>query len=248
MNWSVEQSSLGRIAIPRDLPDNTAVFCTSADFDGRLHSSTIEALGRLLRERFAFEGELASCGQIHGASVATVGRSATPWRETPACDALVSTDTGLALAIKIADCLPIAILDRESRHIGIVHSGWRGAAKRVVPAALARMTTLHATKAPSVRVWMGPSIRVCCFEVGEEVVESLAGAYGDISPFVDRSRGPKPHVDLAGLTAKILESAGVSPTDIDDSGLCTRCDRSIFHSFRRSREESGRNLMIIARR
>lgn len=244
-NWQIEQSSLGRIAVPRNLPRGLAVFCTSSDFEGRLHEGAVDALVRLLRERFALECTLASCGQIHRATVATAARVPERWRETPDCDALVSIDDRVALAIKIADCLPVALFDTEGPGVANVHSGWRGSAARVVPAALARMTELHGTRPGSLRVWLGPSIRGCCFEVGEEVVEAISLAYGDAEPFVDRSRGPRPHVDLTGLTISVLERAGVDQSAIDDSGLCTLCEGSIFHSFRRDGERSGRNLMII---
>ena len=129
-----------------------------------------------------------------------------------------------------------------------VHSGWRGAAARVVPAALEALASLHGTRPSSIRAWLGPSIRGCCFEVGEEVVEAIETAYGGIDDLVDRSRGVRPHVDLPGLTTRILRDAGVDAEAIDDSGLCTRCEGSIFHSYRRDRERSGRNLMLIGRR
>lgn len=245
--WPVEHTHIGRIAVPRGLDQGLAVFCTSADFEGRLTEPAVGQIARLLRERFAFDGTLASCGQVHGATVALAPRSEATWSETPACDALVSVEGRVALAIKVADCLPVSMLDAEHARLANVHSGWRGAAARVVPAAIERMTALHGTRPSAIQAWLGPSIRVCCFEVGEEVVERLRASYGDVSRWIDRSRGPKPRVDLAGLTAQVLETAGVPPDAIDDSGVCTRCDGSIFHSHRRDGERSGRNLMVIAR-
>jgi YfiH family protein len=247
MTWRIEGTAIGRIVVPPNLPDDVTVLCTSSDFEGRLNDRTVDSLSSLLRERFAFRGAIASCGQVHGAAVAAVRRADGPWQETPSCDALVSTDDSTALAIKIADCLPIAVYDAASGHLANIHSGWRGAAARVVPEALETLRKLHGSRAESLRAWLGPSIRVCCFEVGEEVVDAIETAYGETSPFVDRSRGRKPHVDLPALTARILRDAGVDPASIDDSGLCTRCEGSIFHSFRRDGERSGRNLMVIGK-
>jgi len=85
--------------------------------------------------------------------------------------------------------------------------------------------------------FLGPSIRVCCFEVGEEV----AGQF-DVR-FVDRTRGPKPHVDIIAVTIASLHERGVA--NIVDTELCTRCPGSIFHSYRRD-QKSGRNLAIVA--
>jgi polyphenol oxidase len=244
--WRIEHTPLGRIVVPPALPDGAAVFCTSVDFEGLLTESAIDAVARLLCARFGFEGTLATCGQVHGMTVATAPRSEATWTETPDCDALVSLDGHVALAIKVADCLPISILDTEHGKVANIHSGWRGAAARVVPAAVERMSALHGTKPSSVRAWLGPSIRTCCFEVGEEVVDALRLAYGDVDRWVDRSSGSRPHVDLSGLTTGVLTAAGVPPGLIDDCGLCTRCDGSIFHSFRRDGKRAGRNLMVIA--
>jgi len=247
MNWRIEHTEIGRIVSPGNLPDGVALFCTTSDFEGRLTSNAIDSLSSLLRDRFASYGAIASCGQVHGAGVATTGRRTGHWTETPDCDALVSFDTSAALAIKIADCLPVTLYDTEQSSLANIHSGWRGAAMRVVPTTLERLCSTGGTTLRHLRAWLGPSIRGCCFEVGEEVVEALTAAYGEIGSFVDRNLGPRPHVDLAGLTCRILADSGVREDSIDDSGICTRCEGSIFHSYRRDGARSGRNLMIVAR-
>ena len=54
--------------------------------------------------------------------------------------------------------------------------------------------------------WLGPAIRVCCFEVGEEVAEQFPG-------FVDRTIGAKPHVDIAAFTRELLQARGITEAD-----------------------------------
>ncbi len=68
-----------------------------------------------------------------------------------------------------------------------------------------------------------------------------------MTPYVDRNFGPKPHVNVVAVTAAVLRNAGFRSYRIDDSGLCTRCDGSIFHSFRRDGGGGGRNLAVVAR-
>ncbi|HEY8130889.1 MAG TPA: laccase domain-containing protein, partial [Thermoanaerobaculia bacterium] len=87
--------------------------------------------------------------------------------------------------------------------------------------------------------FLGPSIRVCCFEVGEEVAAEFDAR------FIDRTLGPKSHVDIAALTIGVLRERGFAEERIVDPGLCTRCVGSIFHSYRRDKR-SGRNLAIVA--
>jgi copper oxidase (laccase) domain-containing protein len=43
-----------------------------------------------------------------------------------------------------------------------------------------------------------------------------------------------------------LTERGIAPQNIHDSGLCTRCDGSIFHSYRRDAGRGGRNLAVAA--
>lgn len=238
MTWPVEQTGIGRIVVPPSLPDGFALFYTTIDFDGRLDQEAAATLMGIVRERFGIDATLSTCVQVHGKSVVRATGDAG-WRECDSCDALFSFDSGSALGIKVADCLPITIADTDRGVIANVHSGWRGAVQKIVAEAIDVLGTVSA----GAQAWLGPSIRVCCFEVGEEVVDAFRASYAEAESFVVRS-GAKPHIDLPGLTAALLLERGFAPQHIHDSGLCTRCGGSIFHSYRR--ERGGRNLAIAA--
>ena len=138
-----------------------------------------------------------------------------------------------------------------------VHSGWRGALQHIKTKAL-DTAPLHPAHSIA---FLGPTIRVCCFEVGEEVAVEFP------ERFVDRALGPKPHVDIPAFTAAILRERGLE--QIVDTELCTRCgtgvsklrglavsgaptagprnpdtSQPLFHSYRRDKK-SGRNLAIV---
>jgi YfiH family protein len=195
---------------------------------------------RIVRKRFGIDAALATCVQVHGRNVIRAAREAN-WRECDSCDGLWSSDRGTALGIKVADCLPVTIADMEHGVIANVHSGWRGAVQKITAAAIDAIGAGTA----AAQAWLGPSIRACCFEVGEEVVEQFQDAYAEAERFVDRSAA-KPHIDLPALTTTLLIERGLKPRNIHDSGLCTRCDGSIFHSYRRDAKRGGRNLAIAA--
>lgn len=226
--WNTESSPLGRIVVPPDLPPGFALFSTTRDYPGKV---VPEDLISLVQSRFGLATSLTTCVQVHGATVVRATRE-NSWRECDSCDALWTSERGVSLAIKVADCLPVSLIDVGQHAIANVHSGWRGAVQRITAAALGTApldpSTTHA--------FLGPSIRACCFEVGEEVATQFD------SRFVDRSR-PKPHVDLVAFTAAILRSRGI--TQISDSELCTRCNGSIFHSYRRDGAGKGRNLVVV---
>ncbi len=237
--WNIETTAtLGRIAVPDVLPPNTAVFCTTRDFSGRLNPDVTNTIAQTIHERFGFETALTTCTQIHSATV-TRATAARKWRECDACDALWSDETHVALGIKVADCLPVAMVDPSHSVIADVHSGWRGAVQGITRATIDAISRDTAFDAHSAYAYLGPSIRVCCFEVGEEVAAQFDERY------LDRSRA-KAHVDLAKYTIDILRERGFRDDRISDSGLCTRCEGSIFHSYRRDGAGGGRNLTIVA--
>jgi hypothetical protein len=245
--WTIEQSAVGRIAVPSSLPSGLALFTTTIDFPGRLDDERAAQLLAALRDWFGVDASLATGLQVHGAQLARIG-SQLPggWREEDSCDALATRERRLALGVKVADCLPVTLFDGHAGVVAGIHSGWRGAAAAIVPSTIERLALDDAFEPTRAVAFLGPSIRVCCFEVGEEVVEALGAAFGDVERHVDRARGPKPHFDLPGLTRQLLLGTGFGAGAIDDSELCTRCEGSIFHSFRRDGAAAGRNLSIAA--
>ena len=147
--------------IPANVPPGFRLFYTTADFDGRVDDR--------IRE-FVRPAKLFSCHQVHGIRVedrqsCLSGQAGLPVLHEPECDALWSDEKDSALAIKVADCLPISIIDPKKSIIANIHSGWRGAVQRITEITLDAVPC----EARESFAFLGPSIRVCCFEVGEEV-------------------------------------------------------------------------------
>ncbi|HEX8169886.1 MAG TPA: polyphenol oxidase family protein [Thermoanaerobaculia bacterium] len=233
--WTIETSTLGRIAVPPHVPPGFALFCTSADYRGDIVPHELTAL---VRERFGLETSLTTCTQVHGATVRRAQRDAA-WRECDSCDALWSEERGVSIGIKVADCLPVTMIDPVHSVIANVHSGWRGAVQQITAATIDAIEQSTPFEASSAFAYLGPSIRACCFEVGDEVASQFDARY------IDRSRA-KAHVDLAAFTRDILTARGFAAERVSDSELCTRCDGSIFHSYRRAGKGGGRNLQVVA--
>ncbi|HUP50631.1 MAG TPA: polyphenol oxidase family protein [Thermoanaerobaculia bacterium] len=232
--FQIESSPLGRVVVAaRD-----ALFYTTIDFPGRLDDQVAASITSFIQARFGLAVSLTTCVQVHGVVARAAGREAR-WRECDSCDALWSAERGVALGIKVADCLPLSIAGDGV--IANIHSGWRGAVQKITSATLDTLPFDPRTA----RAYLGPSIRACCFEVGEEVVDQFADAFPQFDAYVDRSR-TRPHIDVARLTAGTLRRRGFADANIFDSGLCTRCEGSIFHSYRRDGGRGGRNLAIVA--
>jgi hypothetical protein len=163
--------------------------------------------------------------QVHGARAVVA-----PCERTEEADAIVATTAETAVGVRVADCVPILLADTKTGAVAAVHAGWRGVALNVIASAM----KLHALAFDLAAI--GPCIGVCCFEIGDDVIDKL-------SPHVkDR------HGDLRAAVRAQLVASGLQNAHIEDVAGCTRCDATRFFSYRRDGEASGRHLAVISTR
>jgi len=154
------------------------------------------------------------------------------------CDALVTNARTVALAVTIADCVPILLFDPVKKAIGAIHAGWRGTTNAIVKRALHKMQEEYKTDTENVLVFIGPSAGVCCYEVSEEVAVKFENK---IVPY----NSTKIFVDLKKENASQLIKLGVVAGNIEISTHCTICEQRVFHSFRRDGKNAGRMMAVI---
>jgi hypothetical protein len=205
-----------------------------------------EAVLRNLERAAAHLGVPASrlhlLSQVHGARVVALEPGASP-DDTLRLegDALLAGEPGVAVGVRIADCVPILLADPRSGRVSAVHAGWRGAVAGVLLRAIEALELLG-TRPSELLAAVGPHLSVDAFEIGEEVAVQLeAAAPGQ--PVVRRLPGQKPHGDLRRLIAWQLAQAGV--TQVDQIPGCTLGEPERFFSFRRDGARSGRHLAAI---
>lgn len=176
--------------------------------------------------------------QVHSDRIVNVKE---PWsvEQAPEADALVCGRPGLLLAIRTADCLPILMVDERTRAVAAVHAGWRGTAQRIAAKTIAELQRSLGSQVEDLRVWLGPGIGECCFEVGPEVTAQFAGFTRPAE-----SAG-KSWLNLTAANTRQLTDAGVQPERIHAYSGCTRCDPALFHSWRRDGERAGRMTAAI---
>jgi YfiH family protein len=159
--------------------------------------------------------------QVHGAHVEHVSG---PWPgQAPEADALVTTEPGLAVAVLVADCVPVMLVAPAEGIVAVAHAGRQGMAAGVVPAVLAAMTGLGATE---VLATVGPSVCARCYEVPAAMRDAVAGR-SPVSASV--SRHGRPSIDVAAGVLDQLASAGVA---VDLLPGCTLEDPG-YYSYRR---------------
>jgi polyphenol oxidase len=149
-------------------------------------------------------------------------------------DALISDRAGVLVGVKTADCVPILIVDPSTPAVAAIHAGWRGSAENIVAAAVRRMAARWQTRPENLRAAIGPSIGVCCYEVGPEVANRFEWWF---------PATPDRHLNLPAINEAQLRAEGV--TDIWKCGECTFCMAKRFFSFRRDREHAGRMVSFI---
>jgi YfiH family protein len=161
----------------------------------------------------------------------------------------------VAVAIRVADCVPLLVADRVRGVVAAVHAGWRGTAARAAVAALDALDREFGTRPADVVVAIGPSIGPCCYEVGSELVDAFAAA-GHERHVIDRwflapapPRGSRERatlrLDVAGANRDQLILAGVPEEHIHSSGLCTAMHLDVLTSYRAEKEHAGRLAGVI---
>lgn len=194
---------------------------------------------------------VARVRQVHGRTVRVVRRGSwTPESagEMPDGDAIVSDEPGLVLAVVVADCVPILLVDRRTGAAAAIHAGWRGTCAGIARESVQAMARELGTKPSDVIAAIGPSIGPDDYEVGESVRDAFRDA-GHETALVDRwftrHDGRPSHLDLWQANRDQLEAVGVPTGSISVCGLSTLRHPSVFESYRRDGPGAGRMAAIV---
>lgn len=183
---------------------------------------------------------LAVINQVHGDRVAVLEKEdpggERVWLTGRKADALVTRIPGLFLAIKIADCQAILFHDPVKLVVAAAHSGWKGSIADIAGKTVSAMRRAFGSEPADIRAGVGPSLCPDCAEFvnfSTEIPESLWNyrVGGD-------------HFDFWAMSRDQLLAAGLREKNITIAGLCTRCGKPEFFSFRRDRV-TGRCMAAI---
>jgi polyphenol oxidase len=159
-------------------------------------------------------------------------------------DAVVTNRKGLAVCVRVADCVPILLYDVRNQVAGAVHAGWRGTGDAIIRKTIAVLRQQYNSAPEDVIVAIGPSIKGSCYAVGREVVDAVTSATGK-GDYVS-IRGGNLYVDLPVANRLQALDEGVMPEKIWISDDCTHCLPDKFHSYRCTKEVAGRQYGIIS--
>ena len=172
--------------------------------------------------------------QVHGDRVV----EADTVSEAVPADASYTRNAGTVCAIKIADCMPVLLCDREGRTVAAAHAGWRGLSQGVVE------NTVHALQIDPAQLcaYLGPAIGPDAFEVGDDVFAAFCRDDPDAQRAFRPLAAGKWLADLFALGRQRLARAGVRA--VYGGGVCTVADPVRFFSHRRDRI-TGRMAALI---
>lgn len=174
--------------------------------------------------------------QVHEDLVIAAEGMPADCRLHPDADAFVTNQKGLPIAIRTADCGPIFIVDPVHEAIGVAHAGWKGTQKQIALKTIKTLQDKYGSQCYDLRVTIGPAIRACCYEVGEEF-------HARFPQDVARRRG-RLYFDMVAANIRQLMEAGVESRNITDTGVCTACSKDHF-SFRRDGAKAGRMISLM---
>jgi len=195
--------------------------------------AAVRAARRALGDDLATRGarEVRYLQQVHGADVVVVaeaGDGDVP--DAPAVDAAVTGVPGVALAVLVADCVPVLLADPAAGVVGVAHAGRRGAVARTALRAVEAMRDLGARDVSAV---LGPSICGRCYEVPPALRAQVAA---DDPVASTTTWDGAPALDVAALVLEQLVGAGVRAEQLPG---CT-AERADLWSYRRDGAASGR--------
>lgn len=174
--------------------------------------------------------------QVHGVGVV---EAEGPWQadDVPEADAVVTAAADLALAVLVADCVPVLLHDAAAGLVAAVHAGRRGLVAGIVPVVVERM---RARGARTIEAIVGPSVCGRCYEVPVD----LAAAAAEVAPgSLTKSWTGTPAIDISAGVIEQLQRAGIPALSVPG---CTREDDDLY-SHRRD-GLTGRFAGVILRR
>jgi len=238
---------------------------TKHDFRGAVERNRVLFLKTLDVVNGRKSWPLITLRQIHSDLIHCVDR---PSEKLLVGDGLITNTPGLLIAVQAADCLPVIVVDRKRRAIGVFHAGWRGTAKRIVEKGVGEMRKHFGSDPRNMLAAIGPGIQSCCYEVGGEVrtkfesqfayAASLFRELKESDPVREKypllfltARAPghselpvKMFLDLVEANRRQLLDTGLAEKSIDASAPCTSCNRDILFSFRGDKGVTGRLLGV----
>ncbi len=195
---------------------------------------------------------IVALNQVHSIqgiilSEADAGKGAFDMSSSPGeYDYMITAAVNIPLLIMTADCVPILIYDQKNKVIAAIHAGWNGTLRRIIEKVLTEMQINFGTKNEDVYAAIGPCIKQCCYEIGENVAKIARENFtsNELEQII-KNRNGKNFLNLQLANQLALIDKGLSIKQIDILDFCTSCNVEKFFSYRKENGKTGRMGAII---
>jgi YfiH family protein len=167
--------------------------------------------------------------QVHGDQVLQIQQLL---EDEPTADGLLTTNTEIALAVMVADCIPLLLSNKSS--VAAVHVGRRGLVNNIALVAISKMRAIDSS---SITAVIGPAICGKCYEVSEDIYTEVVDQF----PLAQaRTQSGALSLDLTKALKSLLMDQGVK---VIEENLCT-VEESSLYSYRRD-GVTGRQVGVV---
>ena len=172
--------------------------------------------------------------QVHGVNIKTISTYLSePVKKT---DGIFTKSKDFALAVKTADCIPLALSSEDGSEIALLHVGWKGLCGGIIENFL----TKYSVERKKYNAWIGPCISADNYEVGKEVFDSFCKS-DPIAEINFKALGKnKWKFDLRSEAARRLSDGNVN---ICTSEHCTFKEEELYYSYRNN--QSDRRMITL---
>ena len=158
-------------------------------------------------------------------------------------DGIITNENNVAVGVFTADCVPIIIVNEEKKVVASVHSGWKGTYSSIVSNTINKMKEEFNIDVRNTKVYIGPHIRQCCYEVSEELKEKFIKS----RPTVNEKKlfnGRK--LSMEEFILDDLRKSNIEEENIFSLDLCTHCEERVkLHSYRGTTGTYGRLFSFV---
>ncbi len=174
--------------------------------------------------------------QIHSDNVFIFNGEAEEFREKEG-DAVVTNEERVIIGAFTADCVPVVLVDEVKGVIAAIHSGWKGTFNSITKKTIEKMIQEYDVKIEDVKVYIGPHIRQCCYEVSEELKEKFLSKTKINENELFKGR----NLSMERCILEDLRTLNIKEDNIYSVNLCTYCEKDIkLFSYRKSVGTYGR--------
>ncbi len=141
----------------------------------------------------------------------------------------VLTDQKICLAMVLADCFPILIIDQKSDAFAFIHGGWKPLVQNILELSILDLKLHFSSQAENLYAWIGPGIHSCCYQFLKKPFQAqLPDWEASVNQIKNKDSKYNWQIDLPSFIKQELNRLGVPRRQILENKQCTGCSQNLF--------------------